>query len=33
VRARTPAFTPEGDVVFKDQKLHEVAVKIKNIVT
>nr|AAQ56488.1 hypothetical protein OSJNBa0023H09.15 [Oryza sativa Japonica Group] len=23
VRARTPAFTPEGDVVFKDQKLHE----------
>ena len=33
MRARTPAFTPEGDVVFKDQKLQEVAVKMKNIVT
>nr|AAX95149.1 transposon protein, putative, CACTA, En/Spm sub-class [Oryza sativa Japonica Group]ABA92440.1 transposon protein, putative, CACTA, En/Spm sub-class [Oryza sativa Japonica Group] len=33
VRARTPAFTPEGNVVFKDQKLQEVAVKMNNIVT
>nr|AAV85757.1 hypothetical protein [Oryza sativa Japonica Group]ABA92823.1 transposon protein, putative, CACTA, En/Spm sub-class [Oryza sativa Japonica Group] len=33
VRARTPAFTSEGDVVFKDQKLQEVAVKMKNIIT
>jgi hypothetical protein len=33
VRARTSAFTPKEDVVFKDQKLQEVAVKMKNIVT